>query len=104
MPPDQELAWLEGHQMVRDGRLEGAVALFEELIRERENGRIDTDLGYDERQFTSSTYATIGSCFFQLGRYGDARRYFALAEKCESDNLEYRTKRRLCEHLAEKSG
>jgi len=103
-PDEQQLTWLDGHRMIRDGRLEDAVELFEQLLRERESGRIDTDLGYDQRQFTSSTYATIGSCFFQLGRFGDARRYFALAERCESENLEYRTKRQLCEHLAEQSG
>jgi len=98
-PEEQQLAWLNGHQMVRDGRLEDAVELFEQLLRERESGRIDTDLGYDERQFTSSTYATIASCCFQLGRYGDARRYFALAEEHDPENIEYRTKRQLCEHL-----
>jgi tetratricopeptide (TPR) repeat protein len=102
-PEEQQLVWLNGHQMVRDGRLEDAVDLFEQLLHERENGRIDTDLGYDQRQFTSSTYATIASCCFQLERYGDARRYFSLAEEHDSENLEYRTKRRLCEHLEESS-
>jgi tetratricopeptide (TPR) repeat protein len=102
-PEEQQLVWLHGHQMVRDGHLENAVKLFEELLHERESGRVDTDLGYDQRQFTSLTYATIASCCFQLERYGDARRYFALAEKHDSENLEFRTKRLLCEHLEKTS-
>ena len=102
-PEEQQLVWLNGHQLVRDGHLEDAVDLFEELLHERESGRIDTDLGYDQRQFTSSTYATVASCCFQLKRYGDARCYFAMAEEYDSENLEYRTKRRLCEHLVETS-
>jgi len=102
-PEEQQLVWLDGHHLVRDGRLEEAVELFERLLHERESGRVDTDIGYDNRQFTSSTYATIASCCFQLGRYGDGGRYFALAEQHEPENLEYRTKRRLCEHLGKSS-
>jgi len=102
-PEEQQLVWLDGHHLVRDGRLEEAVELFERLLHERESGRVDTDIGYDDRQFTSSTYATIASCCFQLGRYGEGGRYFALAEQFEPENLEYRTKRRLCEHLGKSS-
>jgi len=102
-PEEQQLVWLDGHHLVRDGRLEEAAELFERLLHERESGRVDTDIGYDNRQFTSSTYATIASCYFQLGRYGDGGRYFALAEQHEPENLEYRTKRRLCEHLGKSS-
>jgi tetratricopeptide (TPR) repeat protein len=103
-PDEQQLVWLEGHRLMRDGRLEEAVRAFEELLHELESGRVGADIGYDRRQYTSSTYAAIASCCYRLGRYGDAGRYFAVAERHEPDSLEYRTKRLLCEHLARSTG
>jgi tetratricopeptide (TPR) repeat protein len=99
-PDEQQLAWLEGHGQMAAGRLEEAVETFTELLRDREAGKVGSDIGHDTRQFTSSTYAAIGACSLRLGRFDDGRRYFALAEKHEPGNLEYRTKRILCEHLA----
>jgi tetratricopeptide (TPR) repeat protein len=102
-PGEQQLVWLDGHRLIRDGCLEDAVEVFERLLVERETGRVDADIGYDQRQFTSSTHAAIASCCYRLGRYADARRHYADAEKDEPDNLEYRTKRVLCEHLERRS-
>jgi hypothetical protein len=98
-PDEQQLEWLEGHRLIREGGLDEAVEVFERLLDERESGRVDTDIGYDTRQFTSTTYATVADCCYRLGRHADARRYYELAERHEPDNLEYKTKRVLCEHL-----
>jgi len=103
-PDEQQLVWLEGHRLIRDGRLEDAVEVFDRLLLERETGRVETDIGYDQRQFTSSTHATVASCCYRLGRFADAQRHYAAAEQHEPDNLEYRTKRLLCEHLERKPG
>jgi tetratricopeptide (TPR) repeat protein len=98
-PDEQQLVWLEGHRLVREGRLDEAIGEFEGLLDALEGGRVGGDIGYDRRQYTSSTHAAIASCHYRLGRYGDGARHFALAERHEPDSLEYRAKRLLCEHL-----
>jgi tetratricopeptide (TPR) repeat protein len=102
-PDEAQLLWLKGHEEMRRGRLEEALEAFERLVQRRESGQIGEELGFDRRQFSSATYAAMGSCCYQLDRFGEAGRYFALAESHDPDCLEYRVKRQLCEHLAGKS-
>jgi hypothetical protein len=102
-PDEAQLLWLKGHEEMRRGRSEEALEAFELLVRRRESGQIGEELGFDRRQFSSATYAAMASCCYRLARYGDAGRYFALAERYDPDCLEYRVKRQLCEHLEGKS-
>jgi tetratricopeptide (TPR) repeat protein len=98
-PDDSLLRWLDAQRRIADGRLAEAIAILQSLADDYESGGLGTDFGYDPRQFTSHTYGAIGTCYYRLKRYGEARRYFARAEAQEPRNLEYKAKRQLCAHL-----
>lgn len=103
-PDDALLRWLDAHKRAADGRIEEAIATLQSLADDYQSQRLAPSIGYDPRQFTSHTYASIASCFYRLGKYGDAERYFALALRHEPDNLEYLTKQRLCAQLESDCG
>jgi tetratricopeptide (TPR) repeat protein len=98
-PDEAQLLWLRGHEAMQGDRLEEAIEAFEELLARSEAGQIGDQLGFDRRQFSSATYAAMAGCCYRLGRYDEAARYFALAERHDPHTLEYRVKRQLCEHL-----
>ena len=98
-PGDAQLRWLDARQLMARDDPEGALPLLERLVADFEAGRLGTDFGYDPSQFTSRAYGSMGTCFFRLRRYAEARRCFDLARRHDPDNLEYRAKSRLCAHL-----
>lgn len=99
-PGDMMLRWLGAQALVRVERFEDAASAFDAIARDFAAGRVSPDFGYDERQFTSMTDAAIGTCWYRLARYAEAAQAFERAAAREPDNLEYRTKRDLCRHLA----
>ena len=99
-PEDPMLAWLDGRALVTQRRFDEAVEIFEALIAAEESGELSQDFGYNPLQFTSFTHAMLGTCHHQCGDHERAAHHFARAERFEPDNLEYRAKRQLNQHLA----
>jgi tetratricopeptide (TPR) repeat protein len=99
-PDDMMLRWLGAQALVRAERFEDAARAFTDIAEDFAGGRVSLDFGYDERQFTSMAHGAIGSCWLQLARYEEAAGAFARAAALDPDDLEFRTKRDLCRHLA----
>jgi tetratricopeptide (TPR) repeat protein len=98
-PEQAYLVWLEGRLRLRQRRPEEAARLFEWLLR-RKQDRYPDGLSYDRRLFTAWPFAGLATSLFQQGRYQESRLWFQRAEAADPSELEYRTKRQLCEHLA----
>lgn len=99
-PDHAHLIWLRGQNLIRKQRWRAALADFERL----ENWRAsyhdsDGQIGYDERLFNLHAYDGLAACHFHLGHYGEAERYFDLADHI-SPRHEYKIKRQLCVHLS----
>jgi glycosyltransferase involved in cell wall biosynthesis len=102
-PDHPHLVWLHGQALIRDGRFADAIPVLEDLVAWRSRPRAtDGVVGADERLFSLLPYDALAACHYRLGRYAAAQRYFALAERCDPDRLEYRVKRELCARLAQR--
>jgi hypothetical protein len=99
-PDDDMLAWLDARALMIQTRYDEAIEMFTALIAAEEAGRLSPDFGYAPHQFTSLTHAMVGACHQSSGRHAAAAHHFARAEDYEPDNLEYRAKRTLNQHLA----
>ena len=95
-PHDLLLQWLDGLRLAREGQFDSAARCLEPL------GAIDPDtfcspdgVAYDVRIFGVATWATLGLCRFQQGRYAESAAWYAKARAAEPSNLEYLAKHRL---------
>ena len=82
------------------GRSAEAVSVFEGLVAAGATGEFDKSWAYDLRMFGVLAYEMLAACHFSLGSYGEALRYYRLAEDCDPAKLEYRVKAALCARLA----
>lgn len=100
-PHDPMLAWLSARSLMAEGRWDEAIGMFEELTGAYKRGRLPDSVSFDTRHFTSRTDALVGDCHHQAGRYGEAAAAFRSAAAVEPDNVEYKVKLELNEHLAD---
>lgn len=99
-PRDPVLRWIGARMAMLDGRHEEAIAGFTTLAHEAGRGDLTEDLGYPSALFGATTFAMIATCHFERADHRAAADFFARAESAEPNNIEYRTKRVLSEHLA----
>jgi glycosyltransferase involved in cell wall biosynthesis len=95
-PEQLQLHWYRGRQLMDREDYLGAIAVLQELIQRGEARDFDGPYGYDLRIFEEFAFDALATCFFKLGRYADAERYYERAAKCDPTNMEYRLKRGLC--------
>lgn len=98
-PQNHQLRWVQGRALMRDGRYQDAIPVFERLVACGETGDYDRGASYDTRLFEVLSYESLAACHFRLGHSADSRRYYELAARCEPDKLEYRVKQELCSQL-----
>lgn len=99
-PRDPVLRWTEARIAMIQGRHDEAIAGFTALTEAAGRGDLTEDLGYQSSLFGATTFAMIATCHFEQGDHRAAADFFARAESAEPDNVEYRTRRVLSEHLA----
>lgn len=99
-PRDPVLRWIEARIAMIEGRHDEAIAGFTALTAAAGRGELTEDLGFPSSLFGATTLAMIATCHFEQGAHRSAADFFARAESAEPDNIEYRTKRVLSEHLA----
>ena len=103
-PRNAHLRWLQGRALARTGRFAEAIPVFERLLAAGERGNWDHAMAYDCRLFDLFSYVPLATCHFKLGRYAEARRYFAFAAQRDAENIEYRAKSALCARLGDEAG
>ncbi|HXJ83493.1 MAG TPA: glycosyltransferase [Candidatus Methylomirabilis sp.] len=95
---DHLFHWLQGRRLLAGGRLEEAIALFEDLIAiEAEALCDDAGMAYDARIFGLFSHEALALCHFRLERYADSARYYALAHAADPLNPAHQIKQRLAE-------
>lgn len=99
-PRDPVLRWQQAQAALAAGRLAEAAEGFEALLVDARRGALTDDLGFPTAMFGARTHAMAATAYLELGDHAAAARHFARAEATEPDNLEYRAKRILAEHLA----
>jgi tetratricopeptide (TPR) repeat protein len=100
-PKQASLEWLHATTLMHsDDTLDAANKVLLGLLN-RPLG-LDADLGFDRRLFGLFPAAALARNYFRLGRFDEAKDYFALAEQYDPNSAEYRVKRQLCESLMAK--
>ena len=104
-PHDLLLQWLDGVRLAREEQYEEAALCLEPL------GAIDADtycapdgVAYDVRIFGVATWATLGLCRFQQGRYAESAAWYAKARAAAPSSVEYVAKHRLAAARAAAEG
>ena len=100
-PYNLQLTWLRGRTLMSAGKFTEAIPFFERLVECGRTGEVDHATAYDERIFDTSSYESLATCYFRLGRYAESRDYYELAARGEPARLEYRVKQALCSRLLE---
>lgn len=102
-PGNYLITWTRAMMLMDGGEYEEAAGIFEYLVS-IDPGQLDNELlAYNSKIFDELSYEPLAACYYKLGRYGDSARCYSLAEKCDPENPEYRTKRMFVETLVNKS-
>jgi tetratricopeptide (TPR) repeat protein len=102
-PDNWLLVWAKARLEIDAGRYHDALCWLDRLTDVEVTRLPDQGIAYDERLFGAFAQASRGLCLFRLGRYADAAAAYAVAERCEPANLEYRIKRELAALRARES-
>jgi len=94
-----QLWWLKGRALMKRGEFREAIAAFERVLAFGEAEDYDSSVAYDARVFNIFSWDSLATCWFRLGDYGRARRYWELAAACDPSRQEYRVKAALCARL-----
>ena len=98
-PEDHLITWTRGMMLMDGGEYEEAAGIFEYLVSIDSEQFENELLAYNSKIFDELSYDPLAACYYKLGRYGDSARFYLLAEKCDPENTEYRTKRMFMETL-----
>jgi len=102
-PGNYLITWTRAMMLMDGDEYEEAAGIFEYLVS-IDPGQLDNELlAYNSKIFDELSYEPLAACYYRLGRYGDSARCYSLAEKCDPENPEYRTKRMFVETLVNKS-
>lgn len=102
-PTNWLLVWVDGQVHLDRGRYIEAVSCFRQLLDVDTATLPSAGLAYHDRIFGSYAHASLALCYFRLGRYAEAARAYAAAEKLEPANAAYRVKRLLAESRVDAS-
>jgi tetratricopeptide (TPR) repeat protein len=100
-PEHHLLRWLEAKSLMRRGRFGEAGAVFAELA-EIDADTLVAENAYDKRLFGAGAADLAAECAFRAGEYGEAARWYGVAERASDGALEYQCKRRLAELRSER--
>ncbi len=95
-PDNHILQWLEAKSLLRRGRFTDAGQVFAGLA-EIDADSLVAENAYDKRIFGPSAAEQAANCAFQAGDYGEAARWYGVAERGTTGATEFRTKRLLAE-------
>lgn len=93
-PDDPFLHWLMTQALMKAGRYDDALPIFERLAA-IDPETLVTSFAYDRRVLGASALADAGQWAFRMGRWREAEAFFRRAEWRCPDNLEFRVKRQL---------
>jgi cytochrome c-type biogenesis protein CcmH/NrfG len=102
-PRNPRFEAFRGQVLLREGKFDQAIDVFQSLIDRGAVGDFDNGAAYDLKLFTVYAWDALAACHFRLGNYAESQRYYAMAAEQDPDNMEYRVKRSLCSRLAAKS-
>lgn len=92
-PENYLIMWINGMMLMNKQDFEDAIPLFKYLTSIDATELDGGPLAYDARIFNVLSYEPMATCYYKLGRFKESEIYYALAERFDPDNLEYKTKR-----------
>jgi tetratricopeptide (TPR) repeat protein len=101
-PRNPRFEAFRGQVLLREGKFQEAIQVFQSLISRGAAGDYDNGSAYDLKLFTVYAWDALATCYFRMGDYAESRRYYAMAVEHDPDNMEFRVKQSLCSRLAAK--
>ena len=99
-PGNMELHWLRARSLMKQRRWRTAIPILEALVDHRARRPEQRQLPYRSAIFNTDAFAALGACYFHLGKYREAARWYRRAQKSAPATIEYRVKADLARQMA----
>ena len=92
-PDHYYLIWIKAMTLMSKQHFKDAIPLLKLLASVDINSMDAGQVAYDEKIFNVFSYEPLANCYYQIGMFKDSVTYYACAEQCDPDNIEYKVKR-----------
>ena len=91
-PDNPSLYWLKGKSKVKEGAFTEAVPYFERLLEWGKTGYFSRFVAHPLEIFDEGALDALAGCYFELGKYDKAKKFYKKAQAFNPTSLEYKLK------------